>query len=442
MQQKFEQYIEHPSMLETLKRLGFLHMTPVQALCLPQALQGKDLLVQAKTGSGKTLAFALPLLLKLDISYPIKLQACIITPTRELAQQVAESLRKVASFQNDIKIITLCGGTPLRPQAQSLQHGAHIIVGTPGRIRDHLEKETLKLESITTFVLDEADKMLQMGFVEEIEFILKTVPKNKQTLLFSATFPQEIRDLSSKFQKDQECIITQEEKNSIEELFYHYHNDALATVISQYQPKRAIIFCNTKIQCDTLEMQLNKLGYEARAMHSDLAQIDRDETLLCFKQHSFSFLIATDVASRGLDIPLVPMVINYDLPHDGAVYIHRIGRTGRIETEGIAVSFIKTNLPAYLENIQVQELKICKPQIYKAPFKTLCIAAGKRDKIRKTDILGAFIHEGKMAPEDIGNIDIFDKYAYVAIKKEKVRACFETMQNKKIKKKNFKLWIL
>lgn len=442
MPKAFDTYISNPSMKATLKRLGFETMTPVQELCLPPALDKKDLLVQAKTGSGKTLAFALPILLNLDTALPKKIQSCIIAPTRELANQVSESLRKIASFKKDVKILTLCGGTPLRPQAESLKHGAHIIIGTPGRIRDHLQKQTLQLDTIDTFVLDEADKMLAMGFVEDIEFILQATPVQKQTLLFSATFPQDILKLSNKFQKNGEHIITKEEKNLIEELFFRFSNDTLMSVLSKYQPNRAIIFCNTKIQCDELEDKLCEAGYDARALHSDLEQIDRDETLLCFKQHSFTFLIATDVASRGLDIPLVPMVINYDLPHDKSVYIHRIGRTGRIDTKGTAISLIKGNLRPYLENASIQELKPCKPQIYKAPFKTVCISGGKKDKLRKADILGAFIHEGGLSSDEIGQIDITDKNSYVAIKREKAHPCFKRMQDKKIKKKKFRFWIL
>jgi ATP-independent RNA helicase DbpA len=322
-------------------------MTPVQAQSLPAILQRKDVIIQAKTGSGKTAAFGIGLLHHLNPRF-FGVQALVMCPTRELAEQVGEAIRQLASRMRNIKVVMLCGGKPFGPQRDSLEHGAHIVVGTPGRIQDHLQRQTLDLTGVATFVLDEADRMLDMGFAEVMATITAALPKKRQTLLLSATFPEDIKKMSRAIQRQPievkvDAVLTHDE-TVLEQLFFeiqkHERNTALLALFEHYQPGNAMVFCNTKKQCAEVAAFLQEHDIEAAAIHGDLDQRDRDQVLLQFTNNSCPVLVASDVAARGLDIPALAMVVNFELPRDGDTYVHRIGRTGRAGETGQAFSLV------------------------------------------------------------------------------------------------------
>ncbi len=443
-----------PNMLQNLKDMDFVKMTEIQEQSLPHSLEGLDIIAQAKTGSGKTLAFGIPLLQNINVK-SFLIQALILCPTRELSDQVATELRKIARFQHNLKILTLSGGVPMRPQIKSLEHGAHVVVGTPGRVQDHLGKQTLDLSKIKTVVLDEADRMLDMGFYDVINHILQSVPKKRQTLLFSATYEENIKTLSKNITINPKFItIKQEESSShVNQIFYKVEKnekfEELLKILRFYKPPSSILFCNTKIMVQEITNLLQDAGFSALDLHGDLDQIDRTETLIQFSNKSCAILIATDVAARGLDIKEVDMVINYDLPRDIASYTHRIGRTARAGKSGLAISLINKNdlqkIQNYKEDAEIKELKTINPDSdikITAPMKTLCINGGKKDKLRAGDILGVFCVAIGLLKEDIGKIDLLDRYTYVSIKKEVFQKAIKGLQNTKIKKRFFKVWSL
>ncbi|WP_020561130.1 ATP-dependent RNA helicase DbpA [Thiofilum flexile] len=444
--------------LENLASLGYNTMTPIQAEALPPALKGFDLIAQAKTGSGKTAVFALTLLHKLE-AQQFHVQGLVLCPTRELSTQVANEIRRLAKHLPNIKVVTLFGGQPLPPQAASLQHGAHIVVGTPGRIHDHLGKGTLDLRRVHTLVLDEADRMLEMGFQEDIDAILHHTPKNRQTLLFSATYPDDIRALSAEFQNrpievkvesvhtaqviEQRSFICSKEQRL----------EALEHVLHAFQPRSAVIFCNMKVGVREVTEYLKQAGFSIRALHGELEQRERDEVLIQFKHQSCQLLVATDVAARGLDIEDLPCVINYELPQNPDVYIHRIGRTGRAGREGLALNLLTEservklidleelqNTPLETESIHALEHKPTKPMA--APFVTLCILGGRKDKLRAGDILGALTGEKGIDGKAVGKIDILDQTAYVAIARPLAKAALNQLSQSKIKGKKYRVWQL
>jgi ATP-independent RNA helicase DbpA len=434
----FEQLINNKAMIENLKNLGFKNPTTIQKEAIPIILQKKDLLALAKTGSGKTFSFGIPLLIDLDSKKEIS--SLIIAPTRELANQIANELKKLAKFKPNIKILTLTGGSPMRVQANSLRHGANIIIATPGRILAHLKESNLNLEKIKTIVLDEADRMLDMGFLEDIEKILNFTPRKKQTLLFSATFSEEILNLSKSIQQDREVIKLEDEKPNIKEIFIPFDNENLLRTILHFKPTKAIIFCNTKLKCQEIEDYLISLGFDALSIHSDLEQFQRDETLIEFIHQSINFLIATDIASRGLDIDDVDLIINYDLPRTKEVYTHRVGRSARMDKKGVAISFVKSEDEEYFDNIDENFNFIKNAQKpYASKFVTFCISGGKKQKLRKADILGSFINEKKLSLDMIGKITINPTYSYISIKKDFSAKITEHI---KIKKRNYRLWKL
>ncbi|MEJ2592515.1 MAG: ATP-dependent RNA helicase DbpA, partial [Candidatus Thiodiazotropha sp.] len=332
-----------PALLGNLESLGYLQMTPIQAESLPHLLAGHDLIARAKTGSGKTVAFGLGLLNLLD-QQTFAVQALVLCPTRELADQVAKELRRLARTSANTKIVTLCGGTPFGPQVGSMEQGTHVVVGTPGRILKHLEKQTLSLGSVRVVVLDEADRMLDMGFYDDITAILSATPERRQTLLFSATYPASIRELSAAFQHDpmEVTVDAQHSDLKIKQRLYEVdkgkRNKTLAALLAQYKPTSSVVFCHTKQQCQEVADELRKLGIPALALHGDLEQKDRDLVLVRFANRSVPVLVATDVAARGLDIKELEAVINYELPRDPEIYTHRIGRTGRAGNKGLALS--------------------------------------------------------------------------------------------------------
>ncbi len=423
-----------PAQVANLDTLGYHTLTPVQAESLPAILAGKDLIVQAKTGSGKTAAFGLGLLESINPRF-FGIQVLILCPTRELADQVAKELRQLARCIPNIKLVVLCGGKPLRRQADSLEHGAHIAVGTPGRIKDHLSRETLVLRGLKTLVLDEADRMLDMGFQDEIDHIVRNTPKNRQTLFFSATYPKAIKKMCRAIQQDPLMIKVDSThaENVIKPHFYQLdHNrqrdDTLLGLFEHYQPESTVVFCRTKIQCREVTEFLQQNDIEAIAIHGDLEQKDREQVLVRFANKSCSVLVATDVAARGLDIKSLQAVINYELPHDPEIYVHRIGRTGRAGEVGLALSLYTNDEIGRLiaiEDYQKTSRESETPESLnrqsrfsiQAPMTTLQFDAGKKNKIRPGDLLGALTKEAGLAGSQIGKIDIFDVFSYVAIER-------------------------
>jgi len=442
-------------MISNLTKIGYENMTPIQAEALPIILEGKDVIAQAKTGSGKTAAFGIGLLSKLDVK-KFRVQTLVLCPTRELADQVAKELRVIAKFAHNIKILTLCGGAAFGPQLGSLRHGAHIIVGTPGRILKHLSKETLSLENLETLVLDEADRMLDMGFIEEIDKVLEYAPKERQTLLFSATYTNEITAISNRIQNDAVMVktVSTEVANNIEEKFYAITEgskaDTLIKIFSTYKPENIIVFTNTKIEAKELAENLAKNKIDALAIHGDLEQYERNDVLVQFANKSCPVLIATDVAARGLDIKELSMVVNYDIPHGEETYTHRIGRTGRAGKEGIAITLYDTYETQNAEEYQngtrefLESSSLIKSQGFemKPQFVTLVIEGGKKDKLRAGDLLGALTGDAGLKGSSIGKIDIYDRQAYVAIERGLINEAHKQLSKGRIKNKNFSVWIL
>lgn len=442
-------------MLHNLNEIGYTQMTPVQSETLPLILEGRDVIAQAKTGSGKTAAFGIGLLHKLQVK-KFRVQTLILCPTRELADQVAKELRVLARFAHNIKILTLCGGAAFGPQLGSLAHGAHIIVGTPGRILKHLDKKSLSLEDLETLVFDEADRMLDMGFIEEIDKVLEYAPKERQTLLFSATYTDEITAISKRVQKDAVSIktVSTEVANKITERFYEAQNgnklETLVNIFSTYNPENVIVFTNTKLEAKEIAEQLQKRNIDALAIHGDLEQYERNDVLVQFANKSCPVLVATDVAARGLDIKELAMVVNYDIPHGEETYTHRIGRTGRAGKEGLAITLYNTyeieNAHEYRNGTRLFEesdiLKKVQGFEMRPPYVTLVIEGGKKDKVRAGDLLGALTGEGGIAGSSIGKIDIYERQSYVAIESSFIDAAHKKLSNGKIKGKNFSVWIL
>lgn len=430
-------------------------MTPIQAQSLPAVLDNKDILAQAKTGSGKTAAFGIGLLHNLE-SDIYQAQALILCPTRELADQVSKEMRRLARPIANTKILTLCGGSPIGPQFASLEHQPHIVVGTPGRVLKHLQKGSLKLDSLKTLVLDEADRMLDMGFYDDIMRIINIMPSQRQTLLFSATYPSEIKKISKAIQKDpvDVRVETLHDDTKIKQVFYEINrNDRTNTLVSllqHYQPESSVIFCNRKQQCKELAEDLWQRGFHAVALHGDLEQKERDQKLVQFSNKSSSILIATDVAARGLDIKDLHAVINYELSPDPEIHIHRIGRTGRAGKEGLALSlFMASETPKVnaIEDYQKSPVKIEKVSSLntqnnfelKPAMVTLCINAGRKNKVRAGDILGALTKNTKLPGKHIGKIDIFDIISYVAIEQAVAKQALKILSEGKIKGRKYRV---
>ncbi len=440
------------ALLETLNILNFTTMTEIQEKAISPILEGKDILAQSKTGSGKTLAFGLPCVIHTDTNN-YKPQTIIITPTRELADQIAVELRKVAAYKANLKILTLYGGVPLRAQAESLAKGAHILIGTPGRIQDHLAKETLVLGSIKTLVLDEADRMLDMGFYDEIVKIGSNMPRTKQTLLFSATFPDKIEKLAKALLKQPITIKvdTVQQSDKIDEIVYETSDKlkTLTALIQSYKPESLLIFCNTKAEVMALTDTLHQRGHSVIDIHGDLEQRDRNESVIAFSNGSKRIMVATDVASRGLDIKDIELVINYDLPFDQEVYTHRIGRTGRADAKGTAISLYgprDSEKCAYITSSarkgQMKDLRVDASFKMVAEYDTLCINGGKKTKLRAGDILGTLCKEIGIDPKMIGKINITDTKSYVALHHTVTDKVFKALKKTAIKKKKYVTWIL
>jgi ATP-independent RNA helicase DbpA len=421
------------ALLDTLSELGYHTMTPIQAQSLPSLLAGRDVIAQSKTGSGKTAAFGIGVLSALN-PRDFSVQALVLCPTRELADQVLKEMRRLARFAGNIKMLSLCGGVPMGPQLDSLEHGAHVIVGTPGRVMKHLAKGSLDLGKLKVLVLDEADRMLDMGFHDSIVEVVNQMPSKRQTLLFSATYSKEVRALSTRFQRDPVSVTVADapEAVKITQTFHEVDNrervNAVALVLRHHKPESAVLFCNTKQRCEEVVTALSEKGFQVAALHGDLEQRDRDLVLVKFSNRSCPLLVATDVAARGLDIKDLAMVINVEMAFDAEVHVHRIGRTGRAGQSGLAVSLCA---PAEAHRVlAIEEYQSIKAEWTDVPaatgassnvlprMVTLNIAGGRKDKLRPGDILGALTGDAGIPGAMVGKIDIFDIQAYVAVDRD------------------------
>jgi ATP-independent RNA helicase DbpA len=453
--QEFTDLPLDPALFLGLDALGHVQLTPVQAQSLPALLAGRDLIAQAPTGSGKTAAFGLALLHALDPAQ-IRLQALVLCPTRELADQVARNIRKLATGIPNLKLSTLTGGMALAPQLASLaQHAPHVVVGTPGRVQELLRKNSLDLRGIRVLVLDEADRMLDMGFEEPIREIIGKTPAKRQTLLFSATYPEGIRAIAARFLRDPvEVTVDGPQQATIEQLFFEVEQAqkpaALAGLLIEHNPESAVVFCNMRRDTEEVVSSLAHLGFSALALHGEMEQRDRDEVLVRFANRSCNVLVASDVAARGLDIHDLGAVVNYDLPNDPAAYVHRIGRTGRAGRNGLALTLCT---PREVPRTQALEAQLGAPLRWqRAPLAalrariapqaatvTLRIDAGRTDKLRPGDIVGALTGEAGLAMEAIGKIDVFPTRSYVAIQRSQADKALARLQAGKIKGRKFRV---
>ncbi len=448
----------NPAMQANLVQLGYTEMTPIQAAALPPALLGKDIIAQAKTGSGKTAAFALALLANLN-ARRFAVQALVLCPTRELADQVTTEIRRLARAEENIKVVTLCGGVPLRNQMASLENGAHIAVGTPGRIMDHLERGTLNIEALNTLVLDEADRMLDMGFFNDIVTVAHQCPKERQTLLFSATYPEGIAKLSAQFMRSPVTIKVDAQHGSaqIRQRWYEVRNSerlhAVSLLLNHFRPASTLAFCNTKAQCRDLVAVLQAQGFSALALYGELEQRERDQVLVQFANRSCSVLVATDVAARGLDIAQLAAVINVDTTPDPEVHIHRIGRTGRAGEEGLALCLASLDEMGSVGKIellqgresewhQLAELTPTGSGPLKPPMATLQIVGGRKEKIRAGDVLGALTGEAGFAKEQVGKINVNEFSTYVAVDRAIAQQAVQRLNAGRIKGKSVKVRLL
>ena len=444
-----------PEVLANIRSLDYHTMTPIQAEGLPAILEGRDLLAQAKTGSGKTAAFAIGLLHQIEARI-YRTQALVLCPTRELADQVSREIRLLARAIPNINTLTLCGGKPMAAQLASLERNPHVVVGTPGRILKHLEKETLKLDGLQMLVLDEADRMLDMGFHEEITRIIDLAPRQRQTLLFSATYPDAIRAVSKAIQKDPVDIrmASLHDNKQIRQVFYETQKGertrTLVALLQHYRPDSSLVFCNRKHQCQELADELWQQGFHALALHGDLDQKDRDQVLIQFSNKSSSILIATDVAARGLDIKELQAVINFELSPDPEIHIHRIGRTGRAGSAGLAISLFLAHEQFRIdaiEKFQDSPVRIARTSSLQTrenfrlspPMVTLGINGGRKDKIRAGDILGALTANTTLPGKLIGKIDIADNLSYVAVERPVAKQALRILSEGKIKGRRFRV---
>lgn len=445
-------------MLANLQRLGWAAMTPIQAAALPPALAGRDLIAQARTGSGKTAAFALALLHRLD-GRRLQVQAMVLCPTRELATQVTDAIRQLARTEADLRVLTLGGGVPLRPQQQSLVHGAHVVVGTPGRVLDHLRRGHLDLSALGTLVLDEADRMLDMGFHDDIAAVAALCPAQRQTLLFSATYPDGIQALAKRFLRDPQEVRLQAPPpaTQIRQVFVEVREDerlhAVGRVLAHFRPERTLAFCNTRQQCRDLTAVLQAEGLDAMELHGELDQRERDQVMVRFANGSLSVLVATDIAARGLDIAKLEAVINVDITPDPATHTHRIGRTGRVDAPGLAVSLASLNEMGRVGQIEAalgftsawQPLADLTPApggALRPPMRTLQLQAGRKDKIRPGDVLGALTKDLGYAGTQVGRIEVNEFSTYVAVARDIAEAAAQRLGATQVKGRRVKVRLL
>jgi ATP-dependent RNA helicase DeaD len=381
---KFDVLDLNPNILRAIEEMGFEEMSPIQAKAIPVLLEGRDVIGQAQTGTGKTAAFGIPLLQRVNPKER-HLQAVVLCPTRELAIQVAEEIRKLANFMHGIKILPVYGGQEIAKQIRSLKSGVQIIIGTPGRVMDHMRRKTVKFDTVNTIILDEADEMLNMGFREDIETILSQIPEERQTVLFSATMPGPILEIARTYQKGAETIRVVKRELTVPKIEQYYYEvtqrnkeDVLSRLLDMYNPKLSLVFCNTKKQVDELTSALQGRGYFAEGLHGDLKQQQRDRVMHSFRNGKTEILVATDVAARGIDVDDVEAVFNYDVPQDDEYYVHRIGRTGRAGREGRAFTLVVGREIYKLKDI----MRYCNTKIKAQPIPSLNdVTAVKADKI-------------------------------------------------------------
>jgi ATP-independent RNA helicase DbpA len=454
-----------PALLQATDVLGYDTMTPIQAAALPLLLEGVDVQAQARTGSGKTAAFGLALLARLHIdnaageepgerAIPSRLQGLVLCPTRELAEQVAQDLRALARFIPNLKIISLCGGIPLKPQLASLKHEPHFVTGTPGRLLELLRLGELRVDALATVVLDEADRMLDMGFLDDVAAILEFTPRSRATWLFSATYPPQIRQLSERFQREPR-VVTVEEGHGQGVIEQHYYRvpaeekpAAVVSLLRQRQAESCLIFCNTRNDVRNVCDHLWASKIPALALHGELEQRDREATLVQFANGSARVMVATDVAARGLDIKALPLVLAYELPNDADVHVHRIGRTGRAGESGVALALVAPMESARFERIarlqeqspHLQALPLVEAKPLPLPaMATIQFDAGRQDKLRPGDIVGALTGGAGLRFEQIGKIDVFSTRAYVAVERAVVREVVANLRAAKIKGRSIRL---
>ncbi len=453
---KFSILALKPELLSNLETLGYESMTPIQEQSLPHIMKGMDVIGQGKTGSGKTAAFGLGMLEKLDVKR-FRIQSLVLCPTRELADQVAKEIRKLARTIHNIKVLTLCGGMPFGPQIGSLEHGAHIIVGTPGRIEEHVIKGTLNLENLNLLVLDEADRMLDMGFQPALDNIVKYSPEDRQTLLFSATFPNKIKYISERIMTKPIMVKVESthDESTIAQHFYKVSDNeermqALRLLLLEHQPESSVVFCNTKKDAQLVADKLVSYGFTTLALHGDLEQRDRDQTLIRFSNKSANVLVATDVAARGLDIADLDAVINFHIALDTEVHVHRIGRTGRAGSKGLAfslfsdkesykVSLLEDYLDTKIVGEQLPDMNTLSNPVMRPAMITLQIDGGKRDKVRPGDLLGALTGENGIKGDQVGKINVSQNFSYVAVKLAAHKVALKKLESGKIKGRNFRI---
>jgi ATP-independent RNA helicase DbpA len=467
---QFENLSLSPVLVEVVRELGYTSPTAIQAQSIPLILQGKDLIAQSRTGSGKTAAFSLPILERVRIDRYRDLQALILCPTRELCAQVAREIRKLGRKHPGLQVLILAGGTPIGPQFDALEKGVHIVVGTPGRVIDHLTRQSLDLSRVETVVLDEADRMLEMGFEEDMERILSRTPRDRQTVLFSATFPKAIESLSRAYQTSPARVTIADARGkaeadqtepAIRQIAYEVEpldrRRVLLSLVERENPESVLVFCNFKTSVADLAADLRDAGIAVDELHGDLEQSDRDRVMAKFRNKSLRILVATDVAARGIDVADLDLVVNFELPSQPEVYVHRVGRTGRAGKTGLAVSFysarekgkvalIERETSRVLERADAQALLIAGPARTEsaapitASMKTLYIAGGRKEKMRPGDILGALTGEaGGLDAKDIGKIEIHDRFSYVAVSATIAEEALEALRNGRIKGKKFRV---
>lgn len=436
-----------PELQSALAQMGWTTLTPIQQAALPLLLQGRDVLGQAETGSGKTGAFGLGVLQRVRADAGV--QALVLCPTRELADQVADVLRQLAQDLDNVRVLTLCGGRPARPQRDALERGAHVVVGTPGRVLDHLERGTLDVSGLRCVVLDEADHMLDMGFVDQVEHVVARCPAERQTLLFSATFPQRVQALSASVQTDPQRVSLGSQVEGLRQQVVVCQgvdrNAAVVRLLAQHQPDAALVFCETRRDCDRLATFLSQRGAATLALHGALEQRDRDDVLLQFANGSARVLVATNVAARGLDIAELPLVVQAELSPDPTSYVHRVGRTGRAGRGGLAVSVvcgpreaerlarIEEHLGHAIERVSLGDSSSITA--LQPAFCTVLILSGRRDKLRKGDVLGALIKDAGLRADAIGRIDLNAQRCAVAVRVEHGDAALRFLQSARVKKR-------
>lgn len=443
------------AMLANLDQLGYRQMTPIQQHSLPVILEGRDLIAQAMTGSGKTAAFGLGIMHTLKPAW-FGIQGLVLCPTRELAAQVAQELRRLARFSDNIKVLVLAGGASLDRQIESLRHGAHIVVATPGRLSDHLHRSTIDLTGLRTLVLDEADRMIDMGFYDDMVQIVSACPKKRQTLFFSATYPDNVQKTALRFLREPVEIRVEHQlpESRVKQYFYQVASDqrlpAVARILRHFRPTSTLAFCNTKARVQELTDFLVEKGFSALALHGDLEQRDREDILVQFRNQSCSVLVATDVAARGLDIETVDAVINVELPGQPQVHIHRIGRTARNQADGLALSLVDENelhRAQRIEELQgrplpwqdLDSLPHSGDAPAPAPMITLCIQGGRKHKLRPGDLVGALTKDARIPFDSVGKIDILDFVTFIALERSVADEAYDRLANGTIKGRRFKM---